>query len=475
MAAALLMPAPTNAEAEEPAVLLPLLIVEVQTAGASSSTEEFVEIFNPNPITIDITGWQLQYRSASAQADDTWPASSTKATVVCAPVEPGCAVTINPNKSFTFVRNLPTPTQGMVMSGGFAEAGGQIRFIKPTAGSSPVVQDFIGYGSAADAETQAAAKPSSGQSLRRKLTADGIFIDTQNNFNDFAMGCTLPTPEATDRDPTIFRVSCEEEITTPPSSEPEPSNEEPAIEPPEDAPAIVYLPLIITELLPDPASPQQDARDEFIELFNPNNQSVNLNGYSLQTGNSTRGRFTIGDITIQPGAYLHLNASITNISLTNSGSSVQLYNPDDGLIDESPDYGAAKEGQSWMKNETGWHWSTTPSPGSANILTLPPPKPVPLAPVKKAAAPAVKKITAPKTPATKKTVSPAQTAPAFEPASIPPKPPNLWLLIPISLLVLSYAAYEYRIELVRALRKTRQIVTNKGDKSEPDLSIPQKD
>lgn len=43
----------------------PIVITELQTGGATDATAEFVELYNPNDTSIDVTGWQLQYRPAS--------------------------------------------------------------------------------------------------------------------------------------------------------------------------------------------------------------------------------------------------------------------------------------------------------------------------------------------------------------------------------------------------------------------------
>ena len=43
----------------------------------------------------------------------------------------------------------------------------------------------------------------------------------------------------------------------------------------------------ISELLPNPAGTGNDATDEFIELYNPNDQPFDLSGFVLQTGLTT--------------------------------------------------------------------------------------------------------------------------------------------------------------------------------------------
>jgi len=42
-----------------------LLIVEISTGNSQSASAEFVEIFNPNSIVVDLEGYKLEYKSAT--------------------------------------------------------------------------------------------------------------------------------------------------------------------------------------------------------------------------------------------------------------------------------------------------------------------------------------------------------------------------------------------------------------------------
>jgi hypothetical protein len=457
---------PTKAEVNPPHIV----ISELQTGGTSDATEEFVELYNPSETTVDVTGWLLQYRAASGQAGQSWPTSTTKATIACATGSaPTCRAEMLPKTRLVLTHTIANIAGALNMSGGFSDKGGEIRLVQP--GTTPIVHDFIGYGTAADAEGTPAAAPAAGQSIKRVLDANDAVMDTDNNATDFLAACGSPTPGQADTLAIPYASGC----VTPPLLPETPSQTAPpdgttpgdSANPPDgdtdganhDTP-LTYLPILITEVLPNPASPQTDSANEFIELYNPNDTAVTLSNYRLQTGTDYRYTYTLGDTPLAPHAYLAIPSAVSKLSLANSGSGVRLINPNGLTVAEVPNYGDAKEGQSWMQDETGWHWSLTPTPYAANILTLPAPKITPLAssaPKKastaKTAVPKVNtaKTTTPKAPAVKKTTSPASTAGSAPSQQSPAI--QYWLLIPLAALALGYVIYEYRENIARAWRR----------------------
>lgn len=132
-----------------------------------------------------------------------------------------------------------------------------------------------------------------------------------------------------------------------------------------------YPALAISELLPNPKSPQTDAEDEFIEIYNPNKASVNLAGYTLVTGSQDNHRYTIKDGSIAPGAYKVFYSSITRLTLSNSEGRAKILGPNGSQIDATADYSKAPEGQTWIYSGGKWQWTTAPTPGKANIFSAP--------------------------------------------------------------------------------------------------------
>ncbi len=452
--------------AEEPPILLNnILISEIQTAGQSDATEEFVELYNPNEEPIDVTGWQLQYRAASGTAAQSWPASSTKATITCMAGSPAeCKVVMTPQTRLVLVHTLANIADALPMNGGFSGTGGQIRLVQP--GATPVIHDFVGYGTAADFETAAAPAPAAGNTIKRVVSPQSVPQDTNNNALDFIAACGSPSPGQIDTDPQPFATGCAS-TEDPPLP---PADEEP--EPPAEPP-VTYLPLLITEVLPDPTSPQQDANDEFIELYNPHDSTVTLAGYQLQTGAGFRYHYTLGDTPLGPQRYLVIPSAVSKLSLANSGSGVRLIDPAGNIVFEVPDYGAAKEGQSWIYHQDLWQWTITPTAGALNVLAAPtPPTPKP------AAAPPKKKVTAAKTPATTTLKAPkppsAQKATETKPtetfaAAPQAQEPPYWVIVPLVLGITGYGIYEYRQPIAKTWQKIRTVFTKKRQSQDEEI------
>lgn len=225
---------------------------------------------------------------------------------------------------------------------------------------------------------------------------------------------------------------------------------------------MVYSSIDITELLPDPASPQTDAADEFVELYNPNSADVNLSGYVLKTGKALSSRYTLPEIIIRPGEYLALKSSQTHLGLTNTGSSAALFDPSGRQLGQAVAYTGAKPGQAWAWSETGWTWTTEPTPGTANIIAAP-----------EASGPAlVAKATATKAPsASKAKVASAKTSKSTAKSTSAPRPapaanshalladtaaPNMpWLLFALGTLTIGYIIYEFRHDLLSYYHRLR--------------------
>ncbi len=425
----------------------PVIFTELQTSSAVGASEKFITIYNNADEPVDVTGWQIQYRPATNSSDDAWKA---KATVACiASTDATCRVVLAPEQWLLF-SSYDTQAQVLTATSAFAITGGQIRLVQP--GTTPIIHDVLNYGVAStiDGNTPAVA-PSKGKSLQRRVGEDGLYSVTSSNATDFAQGCAAPTPGQwpTELAPTPAECNAS---TDPGSDNPDPADDTAADPLPEGDTAGIYLPLTITELLPDPASPQTDSNDEFIELYNPSNVAVSVGGYELQSGSSYRYKYVLPDQSIEPGEYITITSAESHLSLTNTGTSVRLLDPNGVVVDEVVNYGAAKAGQSWMRGADGvWQWTTTPTAGGANAL---------VAAVAKVKAASTKKASTVKKPAksTAKKLSASKATNVSTPiasnaadASQPASLPNFWLLGAIGALVVGYAAYEYRGEIGQKL------------------------
>jgi hypothetical protein len=153
---------------------------ELEATGTKAS-DEFVEIFNPCPGDIDLTGWKLEYRSAANNSG-------------------GGANTI-----FSFTQKITAGGYlvlggsgfgGMkdgTISGGLAGAGGAVALVAP----SGTVVDSVAYQvlTAPNAFTEGmpAPNPPAMQSIERLPNG----VDTNNNASDFKLA--TPTPGAVNK------------------------------------------------------------------------------------------------------------------------------------------------------------------------------------------------------------------------------------------------------------------------------------
>jgi hypothetical protein len=208
--------------------------------------------------------------------------------------------------------------------------------------------------------------------------------------------------------------------------------------------------LLVSEILPNPASPKTDAEDEFIELYNPNNRAFDLSGFKLQYVSSTSATthtyaFSAGT-TIAAKSFKAFFAPMTHLSLSNSGGQLWFVDPLGNTVAKSDPYGKAKDGLSWIFAGGKWQWTAHPSPSGTNKLA-------PLAGTVTTTAATVngKKITAVKGAST---TSPAGSG-SLAATQAPVTPVHPLTLVAVVAAALLYGAYEYRTDLANRLYQYR--------------------
>ncbi len=217
----------------------------------------------------------------------------------------------------------------------------------------------------------------------------------------------------------------------------------------------------ISELLPNPASPQTDATDEFIELYNPNDTNFDLSGYVLRTGSSTYHNYTFptGQFVLQPHEFRAFYAPQTGIVLSNSEGQAALLDPNNNLLTETDIYQNAKDGQAWVYADGLWQWTTTATPNSANIIITPV-----IAFTKKTNASKITKAKVASSKLSKKTVSSSNdnlAASSFAPPSNQSSLLHPLVLAVVAGLAVLYACYEYRNDIANLLYRYRRHRTHR--------------
>lgn len=222
----------------------------------------------------------------------------------------------------------------------------------------------------------------------------------------------------------------------------------------------------VTELLPNPAGTGNDATNEYIELYNSNNVSFDLSGFSLQAGTTVLHTFTFpGGVSLPAKGFTAFYSKDTGLSLSNSGGQVKLLDPFGNSLSVSQVYGTANDGQAWALASGNWYWTTRLTPGAPNIIDQP---------ITTTARKTAISTSATKTKSTKtsKTVTNSKTkaAKTKKVKAVKPKastsnsasdtalvtPIHPWILALVAGLALLYGAYEYRTDLANYIYKLRK-------------------
>jgi hypothetical protein len=125
--------------------------------------------------------------------------------------------------------------------------------------------------------------------------------------------------------------------------------------------------LYINEWFPNPVG--NDAKGEFIELYNSAGAAVNLSGYKISDG--AKKQFSLAGYIISANGYLTFNHAQSKLTLKNSSGSLWLYGPSGGIVDAANFKGAAPQGQSYSRvdysNAAIGHFAFLyPTPGEKN-------------------------------------------------------------------------------------------------------------
>jgi hypothetical protein len=230
-----------------------------------------------------------------------------------------------------------------------------------------------------------------------------------------------------------------------------------------EAEAAGEIPLLqFTELLPDPASPQSDAADEFIEIYNASGEPVNLAGYIIKTGASLSTKHSLKSGIAPPFGYVSLTSATTKIALSNAGSNIALFTPTGQQVGPTINFPKAKTGAAWALDDNRWTWTSTPTPASANLITEPAvqgaataAKAAKASKTTKAASAASTKTKSTTTKAPKAAKVAKTTGGPTTVAEAATSPGAQWLLFALVGLTIAYCLYEFRYDLQRFYHRLR--------------------
>ena len=190
LAAAVCLAAP-SALAATSTVVVSQVYAGGGNAGATYQND-FVELFNRGGSAVDLTGWTVQYASATSTSWPTTPLSGS--------IAPGRHYLVQLASTATVGATLPAPEA--TGTSNLAASGGKVALVRDatalacgaTAGScssAALLEDLVGYGSATDYEG-AGAGACAHEHDRGRCAQGGGCTDTDANAADFASAA--PTP-----------------------------------------------------------------------------------------------------------------------------------------------------------------------------------------------------------------------------------------------------------------------------------------
>lgn len=320
--------------ATEPAVPA-LIITEIKLT--NQNTNEFVSLYNFSnaPVDLEATGLYLEYAKSAFASDSCmladWPTgSSTSEVKLVGVLEPGAVKSVSISLT--------------------DRVGGSLRLV--SRNSSTAIYDAVHWGdtdSPAPCSSDKASIPYNGDSLQRyKDCATGSPVATGSSSNDFAITST-PSPGAY---AGVMTDTCQV---------PEPND------PDEEAPPVLKLGcegVVISEVLPNPSG--SDTGHEFIELYNPSDEVITLDGCALQVAGSSK-QHVFYDSVIESQSYLSFSDTITGLTLPNTaGATVWLLSTEQVEISVAAYPGGLADGVAWGNINGTWQITYAPTPQGIN-------------------------------------------------------------------------------------------------------------
>ena len=184
-------PTPSPSPAPTPDSSPHIVISQVFGGGGNSGApfrNDFIEIFNASDTPVNLSGWSVQYASATASTWSVTPLASIT-------LQPGQYYLVQESSGGSNGGTLPTPDATGTIA--MAAGSGKVALVKTSAAltgacpTDPNVVDFAGYGTTANCFRGTAPAPTP-NNTNAILRAAGGCTDTRNNVADFALGPPNP-------------------------------------------------------------------------------------------------------------------------------------------------------------------------------------------------------------------------------------------------------------------------------------------
>jgi uncharacterized protein len=157
------------------------------TAGCSTYTNDYIELYNRSASPVNLSGWSVQYAAAGGTSWQTTALSGT--------VAPGMYFLVQEGGNANGISPLPTPnaTGSINMAAGAAKVA-LVSSTTALSGTCPLggsTVDFVGYGTTANCSEGNANAPAPSTTTAIFRAGNGA-TDTDNNASDFAAAAPNP-------------------------------------------------------------------------------------------------------------------------------------------------------------------------------------------------------------------------------------------------------------------------------------------
>ncbi len=318
-----------------------IFISQVQTTGGSGKTsEDFIELYNPGDTSINLKGYRLVKRTATA-SKDTLIKSWTSDTCVAKK-----SFFLWANSNFASIGAAPNATT----TGEIADNNGvAIRFGSSDTGT---IIDSIAWGVTSNSfRNVSPINPIANQSLMR--------LDLTSTSSVFTILPSVPRSSAS--------TACESSSAA--SSTPASNIATSTPEILGSTYSVKSSDVKISEILPNPEG--EDSGLEKVELSNTGDTPVDLSGWYLgdkSPSGIAANAYRLAGESILPGGFLVITIPQDFFVLNNTGGDVlNLYFADKTLADSVSFKEDAREGWAYQKNEDTWVWGK-PTLGKQNFM-----------------------------------------------------------------------------------------------------------
>jgi hypothetical protein len=414
----------------------------------TSSSGQFITLYNPANAAVDMSRYQLQYFNSYDLAKST----SSRLIPLSGTVPPHGYFMVNDSALLLcYELTVDSVSLGLSSTAGMVEVLGFSQSM-PGGAVSPVLQDYVSWSKTPAVGAQ--TLPVNTNAFLQRMPVDAgnnpavkspgtgswqtVQPDDSNGCNlKTSAGLAVPTPSGLGQllPPTEPPATIASLATA--------NDEAPATIPTSD---LGLKSPQITELLPNPNGTGNDSTDEFIELYNSNDKAFDLSGFVLQTGLTRVRSYTFANGTsLQAHSFKAFYSDTTDLSLSNTSGMAKLLDPLGNSIASTEAYSTAKDGQAWALAKGKWYWTTEPTPNKQNVIKQAVPKK--LSSSKSKSSKLQTKSTAPGTA--------IGAAGQDETNTIPVHTRTLALVVGLAIL---YGAYEYRADARNKLHQLRRYI-----------------